>query len=38
MPHSSIDGFFGADDPLLFDEQYRAEPAFCGVADAFLGR
>jgi len=36
--HSWIDGFFGADDPLLFDEQYRAKPAFFGVQDAFLGR
>jgi len=36
--HSWIDSFFGADDPLLFDEQYRAKPAFFGVEDAFLGR
>jgi GH35 family endo-1,4-beta-xylanase len=36
--HSWIDSFFGADDPLLFDEQYRAKPAFFGVLDAFLGR
>jgi GH35 family endo-1,4-beta-xylanase len=36
--HSWIDGFFGADDPLLFDEQYRAKPAFFGVEDALLGR
>jgi len=36
--HSWIDGFFGPDDPLLFDEQYRAKPAFFGVQDAFLGR
>ena len=36
--HSWIDGFFGADDPLLFDEQYRAKPAFFGVQDGFLGR
>lgn len=36
--HSWIDGFFGADDPLPFDEQYRAKPAFFGVQDAFLGR
>ena len=36
--HSWIDGRFGADDPLLFDEQYRAKPAFFGVQDAFLGR
>jgi endo-1,4-beta-xylanase len=36
--HSWIDSFFGADDPLLFDEQYRAKPAFFGVEDALLGR
>jgi GH35 family endo-1,4-beta-xylanase len=36
--HSWIDAFFGADDPLLFDEEYRAKPAFFGVRDAFLGR
>ena len=36
--HSWIDGFFGPDDPLPFDEQYRAKPAFFGVQDAFLGR
>ena len=36
--HSWIDSFFGADDPLLFDEGYRAKPAFFGVEDAFLGR
>jgi endo-1,4-beta-xylanase len=36
--HSWIDSFFGADDPLLLDEGYRAKPAFFGVQDAFLGR
>lgn len=36
--HSWIDGFFGPDDPLLFDAAYRAKPAFFGVEDAFLGR
>ena len=36
--HSWIDSAFGADDPLLFDEQYRAKPAFFGVQDAFLRR
>ena len=36
--HSWIDGTFGADDPLVFDEQYRAKPAFFGMQDAFLGR
>jgi endo-1,4-beta-xylanase len=35
--HSWIDSAFGADDPLLFDEQYRAKPAFFGVQDALLG-
>jgi endo-1,4-beta-xylanase len=36
--HSWIDAFFGPDDPLLFDETYRAKPAFFGVQDALLGR
>ena len=36
--HTWIDGFFGPDDPLLFDERYRAKPAFYGVQDAYLGR
>jgi GH35 family endo-1,4-beta-xylanase len=36
--HSWIDSFFGADDPLLFDEQYRAKPAFFGVLDGLQGR
>jgi endo-1,4-beta-xylanase len=36
--HSWIDGFFGPDDPLVFDEQYRAKPAFFGMEDAFRGR
>ncbi len=36
--HTWIDGVFGADDPLLFDDQYRAKPAFFGVEDAFLQR
>ena len=36
--HSWIDAFFGPDDPLLFDEAYRAKPAFFGVQDALLGR
>ena len=34
--HSWIDSTFGADDPLVFDEQYRAKPAFFGVEDAFF--
>jgi endo-1,4-beta-xylanase len=36
--HTWIDEFFGADDPLLFDAEYRAKPAFFGVQDAFSGR
>jgi endo-1,4-beta-xylanase len=36
--HSWIDGFFGADDPLLFDEAYAAKPAFFGVQDALRRR
>ena len=36
--HSWIDSFFGPDDPLLFDDAYRAKPAFFGVQEAFLGR
>ena len=36
--HSWIDSFFGADDPLLFDEGYRAKPAYHGVMDALRGR
>ncbi len=36
--HSWIDSFFGPDDPLLFDDAYRAKPAYFGVQDALLGR
>ena len=36
--HSWIDGQFGPDDPLLFDERYVAKPAFYGVLEALLGR
>jgi GH35 family endo-1,4-beta-xylanase len=36
--HSWIDAFFGPDDPLLFDDNYRAKPALFGVQEAFLGR
>jgi endo-1,4-beta-xylanase len=36
--YSWIDGFFGPDDPLLFDESYRAKPAYYGVMDALRGR
>jgi endo-1,4-beta-xylanase len=35
--HSWIDSFFAEDDPLLFDEQYQAKPAFFGVEDALRG-
>jgi GH35 family endo-1,4-beta-xylanase len=36
--HSWIDQAFGADDPLLFDDSYRAKPAYYGVLDALRGR
>jgi endo-1,4-beta-xylanase len=36
--HSWIDSAFAPDDPLVFDEVYRAKPAFFGVEDAFLRR
>ena len=36
--HTWVDGFFGPDDPLLFDERYYAKPAFYGVQDAYLRR
>jgi endo-1,4-beta-xylanase len=36
--HTWVDGFFGPDDPLLFDVQYRVKPAFYGVEDAYLRR
>jgi endo-1,4-beta-xylanase len=36
--HSWIDAFFGADDPLLFDDAYAAKPAYFGVLDALRGR
>ena len=36
--HSWIDRFFGPDDPLLFDEDYRTKPAYAGVMDALGGR
>jgi len=36
--YSWIDDRFGADDPLLFDDQYGAKPAFFGVWEALLRR
>lgn len=35
--HSWIDGTFGPDDPLLFDEGYNRKPAYYGAFDAFVG-
>jgi endo-1,4-beta-xylanase len=35
--HSWIDSFFGADDPLEFDEQYQKKPAYFGLVDGFIG-
>jgi len=32
--HSWIDGVFGPDDPLLFDEAYQRKPAYWGVREA----
>jgi len=32
--HTWIDGVYGADDPLLFDENYISKPAFDGVTQA----
>jgi len=36
--YSWIDRQFGADDPLLFDEQYAVKPAYYGVLDALWRR
>jgi GH35 family endo-1,4-beta-xylanase len=36
--YSWIDLFFGADDPLLFDEEFQPKPAYWGVLDALLGK
>jgi len=36
--YSWIDGFFGPDDPLPFDEAYAPKPAFFGVQDALRRR
>jgi endo-1,4-beta-xylanase len=35
--YSWIDGTFGADDPLLFDDAYQKKPAYYGYVDGFLG-
>lgn len=35
--HSWIDAQFGADDALLFDENYQRKPAYYGFVDGFLG-
>jgi GH35 family endo-1,4-beta-xylanase len=36
--HSWIDQAFGPDDPLPFDDSYRAKPAYFGILDALRGR
>jgi endo-1,4-beta-xylanase len=36
--YSWIDKQFGPDDPLIFDESYRAKPAFFGMLEAFQRR
>lgn len=36
--HTWIDAAFGADDPLPFDESYRAKPAYTGMLEALKGR
>jgi endo-1,4-beta-xylanase len=36
--YSWIDAFYGPDDPLLFDEAYRAKPSYFGTLDALRGR
>ena len=35
--HSWVDQQFGADDPLLFDENYERKPAYYGLVHGFLG-
>jgi GH35 family endo-1,4-beta-xylanase len=36
--HSWIDAQYGADDPLIFDEQYAVKPAYYGILDALWRR
>jgi hypothetical protein len=35
--HSWVDSTFGADDPLLYDDQYQKKPAYFGYVDGLLG-
>jgi len=36
--YSWVDHYFGADDPLLFDENYKLKPAYEGVMDALSSK
>jgi endo-1,4-beta-xylanase len=36
--HSWVDHYFGADDPLLFDEGYKPKPAYEGVMDVLSSK
>jgi hypothetical protein len=36
--HSWVDGYYGPDDPLPFDESYRPKPAFLGLRDGMDGK
>jgi endo-1,4-beta-xylanase len=35
--YSWVDSTFGADDPLLLDDNYQRKPAYYGYVDGFLG-
>jgi endo-1,4-beta-xylanase len=35
--HSWIDSTFGADDPLIYDDNYARKPAYYGMVDGFVG-
>ncbi|HTV17826.1 MAG TPA: endo-1,4-beta-xylanase, partial [Polyangiaceae bacterium] len=35
--HSWVDSTFGADDPLLIDDNYQKKPAYFGYVDGWLG-